>query len=120
MKSSACGLETEIYELTNKEIITLREDSLSGNLRFREPCSNKISKSIPFTLNYKQDQKNSVDIEVFPESGYFGDAKKINLSINQEYYESLKERGYARARFCSGVGKLILVAERIKNFDRIY
>ena len=120
MKASACGLETEIYGLKDKEIIRLEKGHIKGNLNFREPCSNKIPKKIPIALYYKQTQKNPVEIEIFPESNYFGDAKKIKFFINEEYYEFLKEKGYAIARFCSGIGKLVLVAERIKNLNKIY
>ena len=118
MKNYACGLETRI-RLSEEQISKLEKESISGILNFREPLSTaQKEKKIPFKLNVIFSQREYVKVEIIPEKIYFGDANKILFFINEEYYRELREIGKAEeARFFSGIGKLNLYAETIKNIS---
>jgi len=60
MKDSSCGLETQLY-LTKKDVEGLKTDSYQGVLNFRNPCSNKPPREIPYSLNFKEDYINKAD-----------------------------------------------------------
>ncbi len=115
MKAYACGLETRI-KLSEEQILKLEKESISGILNFREPLSAEQKEIlILFELKYDKFQREDVNVEVIPEKTYFGDADKIFFSINEDYYQELREAGKAEeARFFSGVGKLNLYLEKVK------
>ena len=109
MKNYACGLETSI-RLREEQILKLEKENIRGILHFREPLAVKKNETpIPFELNVIFSQREDVKAKVIPEKTYFGNANKILFSINEEYYQELKEIGKAEgARFFFGVGKLNL------------
>ncbi len=115
MKASSVGLETEIRKLSEEEIESLEEKSITGALKFYEVNSDK-TREIPFELKLNPSQKDFVKVEIKPQETYFGKADKIIFFINREYYKSLQKSGIAAgARFCTA-GKLILSSENHRNF----
>jgi hypothetical protein len=115
MKASACGLETFIKDLTNKEIVSLIHNPINGSLKFREVSSDKF-REIPFELKYNKNQKDLVKVDLIPKNVYFGEVDKIIFSINRDYYHELIDCGTAEgARFFSRVGKLYLYSKNHKD-----
>ena len=115
MKALACGLETSIKDLTGEQINNLNHKPVEGILIFREVLSEE-TRDIPFELKYVEGQREYVEVKVIPKRTYFGEANKIIFTINEEYYENLKEEGLAEgARFFWGTGKLYLYAKTRKS-----
>jgi len=111
MKASAVGLETTIH-LTEEEIKNLEHSPISGNLEFRE-VNEDSEKEILLILSYNSSQKELMETRLIPK-GYFGDSKKIVFSINQDFYENIKQRGQYGYRFW-GAGKLIVKTSKTLN-----
>ena len=111
MKAGSIGLEVWI-KINQEELKQLETNGLRGRLKFYEPRDSE-SRLIDFEIKYDPDQKEFIGIAQEPE-GYFGDADKINFSINRHFYESLIENSEFVERFpyCSA-GKLNI---KVDNF----
>ncbi|MEK6885899.1 MAG: hypothetical protein AABX17_02955 [Nanoarchaeota archaeon] len=107
MKISSAGLELEIY-LSSLEVILLKHKALEGVLQFREVNSDS-KKPIPLTLKYKPGTSESVIVTSTPAETYFGDAKQIDIELQDYLYACLVEQRSCGDRF-SHDGKVLIYA----------
>jgi len=105
MKASSCGLEVKV-KLDGNELTRLKLIPILGHLLFRE-IKGSYSKKINMTINYNPPQKEFVNVLISPSKTYFGDSKRVDFFINEEFYNSLVEKNSAIERFgMLGNGKL--------------
>ncbi len=117
MKAFSAGLETDI-NLTDEEIEKMGHHPIEGILKFRGVGDNdKGIRKIPISIKVNKNQRDDVEVKISPKKTYFGEAKKIIFSIDEEYYICLKRYKSAEgARFLSPVGKLNLYSKDSKKF----
>ncbi len=115
MKASSVGLETYVKELTKEQIEKLSREPIRGILKFREVMSREKNE-IPFELIYSKEQREHVKCKIFPNGDYFGRAKKLIFTINDDYYKSLLESGMAEGARFFGAGKLYLYSKEKSSF----
>ncbi|MBU2503619.1 MAG: hypothetical protein KJ879_01010 [Nanoarchaeota archaeon] len=108
MRASSVGLEVFV-EISREEFSSLKRNSLTGSIRFRDNHGSP-QRQIPFTLVYSPIQRNFLSVRQIPDQNYFGHAKRVDFTINEEFYDSLREMDRYGDRFSIG-GKLDIQIE---------
>ena len=104
MRINSNGLEIEA-QINQKELVELKQKGLTGILKFRDNWGSE-KREIQVRIDYCKNQKGFINESHTP-IGYFGNAKKIFISINQEFYESLEKKGQMSERYMTS-GKLLI------------
>ena len=96
MRANACRLEIEA-EVSLGEAKGLPVKSIQGVLDFYDP-DKKERRDMLFAIHYNPKQSPPIFEEHIPK-GYFGDAAEVNITINDEVYRDLIDRGSGGGRF---------------------
>ncbi len=101
MKAYSVGLEIEL-NLSSDEITELGiGKKLECLLNFQHPTKDE-RKIIPLCLNYFGGESQQVKVIQFPDNAYFGEAKKVEIIIEDPLYKMLVREGYTSDRFGLG------------------
>src|SRR3989344_1155937 len=91
MRANSVHIEAKV-SLSPEEIDNLKDLPLEGILKFRD-YGDEGERDIPLIISYQKRQGELLEVCLKPKRTYFGRAKQITFSINEEFYKNLKERG---------------------------